>query len=78
MNSKLKYYLKIDLSKLPSDIIPCISAHLTDYSVLDKSLRNKRTNNYLLYFFFHKNMPKDMQNGQVQFRRPGIGLHAIS
>ena len=59
MNSKIKYSLKIDLSKLPSDIIPCISAHLTDYSVLDKSLRNKRTDNYLLYFFFHKNIPKD-------------------
>ena len=59
MNSKIKYSLKIDLSKLPSDIIPCISAHLTDYSVLDTSLRNKRTNNYLLYFFFHKNIPKD-------------------
>ena len=59
MNSKIKYSLKIDLSKLPSDIIPCISAHLTDYSVLDTSLRNKRTNNYLLYFFFHKNIPRD-------------------
>jgi hypothetical protein len=59
MNSKIKYSLKIDLSKLPSDIIPCISAHLIDYSVLDTSLRNKRTNNYLLYFFFHKNIPKD-------------------
>ncbi len=58
MNSKTKYSLKIDLSKHPSDIIPCISAHLTDYSVLDKSL-TKRTNNYLLYFLFHKNMPKD-------------------
>ena len=59
MNSKIKCSLKLDLSKLPSDIILCISAHLTDCSVLDKSLRNKRTTNYLLYFFFHKNMPKD-------------------
>ncbi len=30
MNSKNKYSLKIDLSKIPSDIIPYISAHLTD------------------------------------------------
>ena len=59
MNSKIKYSLKIDLSKLPSDIIPCISAHLTDCSVLDNSLRFNRANHYLLYFFFHKNIPKD-------------------
>jgi hypothetical protein len=44
---------------MPSDVIPYISAHLTDCSVLDKSLRINRANNYLLYFFFHKNMPKD-------------------
>ncbi len=31
MNSKIKYSLKTDLSKLPSDIIPYISAHLTDF-----------------------------------------------
>ena len=30
MNSKNKYSLKMDLSKLPTDVIPCISAHLTD------------------------------------------------
>jgi hypothetical protein len=59
MNSKNKYSLKIDLSKIPSDIIPYISAHLTDCSVLDDSLRFNRANHYLLYFFFHKNMPKD-------------------
>ena len=39
--------------------MPYISTHLTDYSVLDKSLRFNRANNYLLYFCFHKNMPKD-------------------
>ncbi len=49
----------MDLSKLPNDIIPSISAHLTDYSVLDNSLKGIRDNNYLLYFFFYKNMPKD-------------------
>ncbi len=59
MNSKNKYSLKIDLSKIPSDIIPYISAHLTDCSVLDNSLRFNRANHYLLYFFFHKNMTKD-------------------
>ncbi len=59
MNSKIQYSLKIDLSKLPSDIIPCISAHLTDSTILNESLRNKRTTNYLLYFFLHNNIPKD-------------------
>ena len=59
MNSKNKYSLKIDLSKMPSDIIPYISAHLTDYSILGDSLRHKRDDFYLLYFFFHRNMPED-------------------
>ena len=59
MNTKIKYSLKMDLSKLPNDIIPSISAHLTDCSVLDNSLRFNRANHYLLYFFFHKNIPKD-------------------
>ena len=52
-------FLKNRFIKIPSDIIPCISAHLTDCSVLDNSLRFDRANHYLLYFFFHKNIPKD-------------------
>ena len=49
----------MDLSKLPTDVIPYISAHLTDSTILNESLRNRRTTNYLLYFFFHNNIPKD-------------------
>jgi hypothetical protein len=59
MNSKNKYFLKMDLSKLPTDIISYISAHLTDSTILDKSLISRRADTYLLYFFFHKNIPKD-------------------
>ena len=59
MNSKNKYSLKMDLSKLPTDVIPYISTHLTDSTILNESLRNRRTTNYLLYFFFHNNIPKD-------------------
>ncbi len=40
MNSKIKFFENW-LSNLPNGIIPFVSAHLTDYSVLDKSLRNK-------------------------------------
>ncbi len=49
----------MDLSILPTHIIPYISAHLTDYTILDESLRSRRADTYLLYFFFHKNIPKD-------------------
>ncbi len=49
----------MDLSKLPTDVIPYISAHLTDSTVLNESLRSRRADTYLLYFFFHKNIPKD-------------------
>ena len=59
MNSKNKYSLKMDLSKLPTDVIPYISAYLTDSTILNESLRSRRSDTYLLYFFFHKNMPKD-------------------
>ena len=47
------------LSKLPTDVIPYISTHLTDSTILKESLRFRRSDTYLLYFFFHKNMPKD-------------------
>ena len=59
MNSKNKYSLKMDLSKLPTDVIPYISAHLTDSTILNESLRLRRYDTYLLYFFFHKNIPRD-------------------
>ena len=59
MNSKIKYSVKIDLSKIPDDVIPCISAYLTDFSVLGDNLILRRSETYLLYFFFHKNIPKD-------------------
>ena len=59
MNSKNKYSLKMDLSKLPTDVIPYISAHLTDSTILNESLRLRRSDTYLLYFFFHKNIPRD-------------------
>jgi hypothetical protein len=49
----------MDSSKLPTDVISCISAHLTDSTILDESLRSRRADTYLLYFFFHKNIPKD-------------------
>ncbi len=38
MNSKNKY----SLSKLPTDVIPYISAHLTDSTILNESLRSRR------------------------------------
>jgi hypothetical protein len=59
MNSKNKYSSKMDLSTLPTDIIPYISAHLTDSTILDESLISRRADSYLSYFFFHKNIPKD-------------------
>ena len=36
MNSKNKYSLKMDLSKLPTDVIPYISAYLTDSTILNE------------------------------------------
>jgi hypothetical protein len=61
MNSKNKYSLKMDLSKLPTDVIPYISAHLTDSTVFNESLRSRRADTYLLYFFFHRSIPKNAQ-----------------
>jgi hypothetical protein len=49
----------MDLSKLPTDVIPYISVHLTDSTILNESLRLRRSDTYLLYFFFHKNIPRD-------------------
>ncbi len=71
MNSKNKYSLKMDLSKLPTDVIPYISSLLTDSTILDESLRSRRADTYLLYFFFH--IPKDAKqyskllNGETQY-----------
>jgi hypothetical protein len=66
MNSKNKYSFKTDLSKMPSDIIPCVSTHFTDCSALDKSLKFNRANTYLLHSFFHGNIPKDeKQNNKL-------------
>jgi hypothetical protein len=48
MNSKNKYSLKMDLSKLPTDVIPYISAYLTDSTILNESLRSRRADTYLL------------------------------
>ncbi len=59
MNAKNKYSLKMSLSKLPTDVIPYISAHLTDSTILDESLRSRRADTYLLHFFYHKIIPKD-------------------
>jgi hypothetical protein len=59
MDCKNKNSLKMDLSKLPTDVIPYISAYLTDSIILNESLRSRRSDTYLLYFFFHKNIPKD-------------------
>jgi hypothetical protein len=58
MNSKNKYFLKMDLSKLPTDVIPYISAYLTDSTVLNESLRSRRADTYLLYFFFSQKYTK--------------------
>ncbi len=60
MNSKNKYSLKMDLSNLPTDVIPYINAYLTDSTILNESLRFRRADTYLLYFFFHRNIPKDV------------------
>ncbi len=49
----------MDLSKLPTDVIPYISAHLSDSSISNESLRSRRADTQLSYFFFHKNMPRD-------------------
>jgi hypothetical protein len=62
MNSKNKYSLKMDLSKLLADVIPYLSAHLTDSTILNNTLRFRRVDTYLLYFFFHKNIPKDAKH----------------
>jgi hypothetical protein len=42
MNSKIKHSLKMDLSELPTDVIPHISAYLTDSTILNESLRSRR------------------------------------
>ncbi len=62
MNSTSKHSLKMDLSKLPTDVILYISAHLTDSTILDESLRSRRADTYLLYLFFYKNIPKTRNN----------------
>ena len=56
----------MDLSKLPTDVIPYISVHLTDSTILNESLRLRRSDTYLLYFFFHKIYP-GMQNNTINF-----------
>ncbi len=63
MNSKINHYLKIDLSKLPSDITPYISAHLVDYSVLDASLRYKELI-IIYYISFSFKIYQKMQNNR--------------
>ena len=67
MNSKNKYSLKIDLSKIPSDIIPYISAHLTDCSVLDDSLRflSERIIIYCISFIIK--IYQKMQNNIINY-----------
>jgi hypothetical protein len=37
MNPKNKYSSKMDLSKLPTDVILYISAYLTDYTICNES-----------------------------------------
>ncbi len=64
MSSEIKYSLKMNLSKLPNDIIPSIRAHLTDCSVLDYSLKGIRENNDLSSIFFIKICQK-MQNNII-------------
>jgi hypothetical protein len=54
----------MDLSELPTDVIPYISAHLTDSTNLNESLRSRRSDTYLLYFFFIKIFP-GMQNSTI-------------
>ena len=66
MNSKNKYSLKMDLSKLPTDVIPYISAYLTDSTILNESLRSRRSDTYLLHFFFTKICQK-MQNNIINY-----------
>ncbi len=51
MNSKNKCSLKLDLSKLPTDVRPYISAHLTDSTILDEPLRSRRSDTYLFILF---------------------------
>jgi hypothetical protein len=49
---------RMDLSSVPSDVICCISKHLTNFSLLE-DIKFKRKDIYLLFFFFGQNMPKD-------------------
>ena len=56
----------MDLSKLPTDVIPYISAYLTDSTILNESLRSRRADTYLLYFFFTKIYQK-MRNNTINF-----------
>ncbi len=51
----------MDLSKLPADVIPYLSAHLTDSTILHESLRSRSADTCSLYFFFYKNMPRDVK-----------------
>jgi hypothetical protein len=59
MNCQNKYSLKIDLTKIPSDVIPNISFYFADYSVLDdEDLEYTGSISYLLHFLIFQNMPK--------------------
>ncbi len=54
----------MDLSKLPTDVIPYISVHLTYSTILNESLRSRRADTYLIYFFFHKKYTKGSETIQ--------------
>ena len=70
MNSKNKYSLKMDLSKLPTDVLPYISAHLIDSTILDESLRSKRADSSLIliyYINFFAKIYQKMRNNTINF-----------
>jgi hypothetical protein len=61
MQNQNKFLVRMDLSSMPKDIIPYISKHLIDCSVLDMCVKYPRKKAYLLYFFFGQNLPKDAE-----------------
>ena len=58
MENENKFFVKMDLSSMPTDIIYNIRKFLIDFPALDMCIKYPRKRAYLLYFFFGKNLPK--------------------
>ena len=58
MENENKFFVKMDLSSMPTDIIYNIRKFLIDFPVLDMCEKYPRKRAYLLYFFFSEESTK--------------------